>query len=72
MTQFWTNKQMQIMRKEMYEKGKKDNLEEVKKIVSKWYDVSIKDRNSNLALMVSNGGYINKLDLLKELERIIR
>ena len=43
-------------------------IDEIKKIVSKWYDTSIKDKR--IALMITNGGYIHKPTLLKKLEEM--
>ena len=43
-------------------------IDEIKKIVSEWYDTSIKDER--VALMITNGGYIHKPTLLKKLEEM--
>lgn len=44
-------------------------LKDITKIISNWKDTSIKSKeNPKLALMITNGGYIHKPSLLKELE----
>ena len=48
--------------------GEMHNMKEVMKIVLDWYDTSVKLPNSNLAMLVTNGGYIPKLTLHKILQ----
>ena len=56
---------------EAYAKGFKDGWdkadERILKIINDWYDVSIK-LPSGLCLAVLNGGYLNKLDLIKAIK----
>ena len=53
-----------------YKFGKAEALKEVEKIVNDWYNVGIDLPNSNLQLLVTNGGYIKKFDLLKKLKEL--
>jgi hypothetical protein len=54
--------------KEGYLKGCKDTETKILKLVSEWYDTSIKE--GKLRLMITNGGYINKFDLIKRIKEL--
>lgn len=50
----------------------KRTAEKILEIVENWYDTSIKDPHSNIALMITNGGYINKFDLRDKIKSLLK
>ena len=67
---YYPQEEVYKLQNESHQKGCNSTLDEVEKIIDDWYDTSIKDKNSKVALMITNGGYMNKIDFKEKIKEM--